>query len=124
MNDIGTSAKKSLVSIVSALLVIILSAMPAMAFGGTSSGATITLVDARSDGNFSIVITPAVTGGPACANASSAQLTGNATTASGKTMLAIAQSSFLAGKHVTIEGLGVCNEYPGYESISRIASTN
>lgn len=124
MSDQGTSAKKRLFSIVSVLLLISLSAMPARALGGTSYGATITLVDARSDGNFSVVFTPAATGSPACANASSTQMTGNATTANGKAMLAVALSTFLAGKKANIEGLGLCNEYPGYESISRIAGTN
>lgn len=124
MNDIGKSVKKSLFSIVSLLLMISLSATPAMALGGTSYGATITLVDARSDGNFSIVFTPAATGSPACANASSTQMTGNATTANGKAMLAVALSTFLAGRKASIEGLGVCNEYAGYESISRIAGNN
>lgn len=124
MSDQGTSAKKRLFSIVSVLLIISLTATPAMAFGGTSYGGTITSVDARSDGNFSIVFTPAATGSPACANASSTQMTGNATTANGKAMLAVALSTFLAGKKANIEGLGLCNEYAGYESISRIQGAN
>lgn len=120
----GAAAKRGLFSIISVLLMITLSAMPAMAIGGTSYGATITSVDARSDGNFAIVFTPAATGSPACANASSTEMTGNATTANGKAMLAVALSTFLSGKKASIEGLGVCNEYAGYESLSRIAGNN
>jgi hypothetical protein len=94
--------------------------------GGTTAPnfTTITAVDVRNDGTFLVYFDRPATGSPACANASSSAMTGNASTNGGKAVLSHAIAMFVAGKKVYMEGTGTCNEYAGYESIIRIYAAN
>jgi hypothetical protein len=107
-----------------AAIALITATMDARAGATAPTFVTITAVDARSDGTFLVWFTPAATGSPACANAASNAMTGTTTTAGGKAVLAQALSMFLSGKRVFVDGMNVCNEYPGYESAYRIYGSN
>jgi hypothetical protein len=120
---ITTSAKKSFLSLAGMLLLIGLNTVPATA-GGASYDVFLTAVDARSDGNFSVVISQGTAGTAACATSSSTQMTGKTTALAGQQILALAVAAYLSGKKIGIEGTGFCNEYPGYESIFRIVIVN
>lgn len=116
---VANSAKKILFSSGAILVAIGLNAVPALA-GGSSYNTTITMVDARVDGNFTVIIANATTGAPPCASSSSTQLTGSTGTNAGRAILSLAMSAYLTGKSVGVEGNGTCSEYPGFESILRI----
>jgi hypothetical protein len=118
-----TSAKKKLFGLVSIILMFSLNVTPAMA-GGSSYDVFLTAVDARSDGNFSVVVSQGTAGTAACATASSTQMTGKTTTLAGQQLLALAVAAYLSGKKIGIEGTGLCSEYLGYESIFRVVIYN
>jgi len=123
MYDLESSSKKKLLSLAGMLLLLSLNTTPATA-GGASYNVFVTMVDARSDGNFTVLISEGTTGGPACASSSSTQLTGTTNTAAGRAILAVAMAAFLSGKKIGMEGNGTCSEYLGYETVGRIAAVN
>jgi hypothetical protein len=98
-------------------LVSVMSASAAHAVG-SAGGATITNVDARSNGLFLITLSQPISNSPSCVTVNN-RMTGNATVPGGKAVLAAAMLAFSTGARIALaEGTGACSEYAGIESIS------
>lgn len=78
---------------------------------------TVTNVDARSNGEFLVSFSLAITTPPACAT-DLTRMSGNANSAGGKAVLAAAMLAYTTGSVVFAQGTGLCTEYSGIESIS------
>jgi hypothetical protein len=91
----------------------------AVSFASTTGEVYISGVDVRNDGTFIVSVNGTVTGGPACATVNNA-LSGDSSTAGGKSLLQVAMSAFLSGKQVNLEGTGHCTQFSQVESLSRL----
>lgn len=92
----------------------------ALAAGNVIAGKVVN-VDVRANGLFLITFNQSSSTPASCVTVAN-RMSGDASTAGGKAIVATALAAMAASTPVTLaQGLGTCNEYPGIESIGLLS---